>query len=330
MGFDPVTAAYKGSAAYVRAVPLPVASLTARALSRAAAAISRERRMLVARHLRRAIGPELSGRDLDRAVDATFDSYARYWVESFRLPGTTFETLDAAITVDGFEHITDALDDGQGVILALPHLGGWEWCGVWLSLGGHAPVTVVVEAIEPPSLFEFFASFRREFGLNIVPLDKDAGGAVLRALKDNHIVCLLCDRDIVGDGIDVDFFGERTTLPAGPATLALRTGAPLLPTAVFHEGDAHRAVVHPALAAEREGTFRNDVTRVTETIARELENFIRIAPLQWHLQQPNWPSDYDALEAMGKPHPRPEFGPSSAAAAAARAAAAPDAVDEVP
>ena len=68
--------------------------------------------MLVARHLRRAIGPELSGRDLDRAVDATFDSYARYWVESFRLPGTTFETLDAAITVDGFEHITGALEGG--------------------------------------------------------------------------------------------------------------------------------------------------------------------------------------------------------------------------
>lgn len=329
MGFDPVTAAYKGSAAYLRAVPLPVASLTARVLSRTAATVSRERRMLVARHLRRAIGPELSGRDLDRAVDATFDSYARYWVESFRLPGTTFETLDAAITVDGFEHITGALEGGRGVILALPHLGGWEWCGVWLSMGDHAPVTVVVEAIEPPSLFEFFASFRREFGLNIVPLDKDAGGVVLRALNDNHIVCLLCDRDIVGDGIEVDFFGERTTLPAGPATLALRTGAPLLPTAVFHEGDAHRAVVHPALPTEREGTFRRDVARVTETIARELEGFIRIAPLQWHLQQPNWPSDYDALEAMGKPHPRPEFGPSSAAAAAARAAAADDAVDEL-
>ena len=89
---------------------------------------------------------------------------------------------------------------------------------------------MVVEALEPPELFEWFADLRRAFGMNIIPLDADAGTAVVRALRDNHVVCLLCDRDIGGGGVEVEFFGERTLLPGGPATLALRTGAPVLPS----------------------------------------------------------------------------------------------------
>lgn len=316
MGLDPVTAAYRGAAAYSRAVPLPVAGLTARVLSRAAATVSRERRMLVARHLRRAVGPQLEGRALDRAVDATFDSYARYWIESFRLPGTSPAALDAGMRVTGYEHVDAALDQGGGVILALPHLGGWEWAGFWLTQVKQVRVTVVVEPVEPPDLFEFFTAFRRQLGMEIVPLGPGAGTEVIRALKDNHVVCLLCDRDITGDGIEVDFFGERTTVPAGPAALGLRTGAPVLPTAVYFEGSRHHGRVGAPLDTSRQGKLRADVQRVTDELVVELEGLIRAAPEQWHLQQPNWPSDYAALEALGKAHPRPVHGPASAAAAA--------------
>jgi phosphatidylinositol dimannoside acyltransferase len=321
MGLDPVTAAYRGAAAYSRAVPLPLAGFTARVLSRAAATVSKERRMLVARHLRRAVGPHLEGRALDRAVDATFDSYARYWIESFRLPGTPASVLDAGMDVHGYEHVEAALAGEKGVILALPHLGGWEWAGFWLTQVKGVKVTVVVEAVEPPELFEFFTDFRRDLGMEIVPLGPRAGAEVLRALKDNHVVCLLCDRDITGDGIEVDFFGERTTLPAGPAALGLRAGVPVLPTAVYFAERGHRARVCPPLDTERKGKLRADVLRVTEELAARLEELIRADPEQWHLQQPNWPSDYDALEAIGKAHPRPMQGPSSPSAAAARAAA---------
>ncbi len=134
------------------------------------------------------------------------------------------------------------------------------------------PVTVVVEALEPPELFDFFASFRRRLGINIITLGPSAGGEVLRAIKDRHVVCLLADRDIAGDGIPVDFFGEQTTMPAGPATLALRTGAPLLPTAVYFEGrGGHRAIVGPPVSTERQGRFRDDVGRITQELADRLE-----------------------------------------------------------
>lgn len=269
--------------------------------------------MLVARHLRRA-DPTLSGKELDRAVDATFDSYARYWVDSFRLPQLSPEQVDFGFALENFAHISDGLAAGKGVILVLPHLGGWEWAGFWLTRVMKVPVTVVVEPVEPPALFDFFVEFRRELGMNIVPLGPDAGREILQALASNHIVCLLADRDILGDGIELEFFGETTTLPGGPATLALRTGAALIPCAVYFEGrTGHLAVVEPPMVAAREGRLRDDVRRLTTELARRLEALIRRAPTQWHLQQPNWPSDYEELERIGKPHPRPAQGPASPA-----------------
>ncbi|HEY6532640.1 MAG TPA: phosphatidylinositol mannoside acyltransferase, partial [Acidimicrobiales bacterium] len=277
----------------------------------AAAAASAERRMLVARHLCRA-RPGLSGVALDRAVDATFDSYARYWVDSFRLPQLTPEEVDFGFAVEGFRHIAEPIEQGQGVILVLPHLGGWEWAGFWLTQVVGLTVTVVVEPVEPPALFDFFAGFRRDLGMNIVPLGPSAGSEILRSLKEGHVVCLLSDRDILGDGVELEFFGETTTLPAGPATLALRTGTPLVPVGCYFDGrHGNHAIVQAPVPIERQGRLRADVARVTGDLARRLEGLIRLAPEQWHLQQPNWPSDYDALEAIGKPHPRPAVGPSA-------------------
>jgi KDO2-lipid IV(A) lauroyltransferase len=162
----------------------------------------------------------------------------------------------------------------------------------WVARVRKVPVTAVVERLEPPALFEWFTEFRREMGLHIVPLGPEAGRHVAQALKAGHVIALLSDRDITGGGVEVDFFGERTTLPAGPATLALRTGAPLLPVALYDEpGGGHLAVVRPEIPVERKGTFREDVGRLTQDIAEVLEDLIRHGPTQWHLLQPNWPSD---------------------------------------
>ncbi len=251
---------------------------------------------MVERNLQRASGERLSGPDLRRAVHRTFESYARYWIESFRLPGTAAADIERGIQVDNFHHVSEGLAAGNGVILALPHLGGWEWAAFWLTEIKRVPVSAVVEAIEPPQLGDWFAELRQAFGLEIITLGPSAGADVIRALKANRIVCLLCDRDIGGGGIDVEFFGERTTLPAGPATLALRSGAPLLPCAVYFEGDGHRGFIRPPLPVDRIGRLRDDVARLTQMLASELEDLIRRAPEQWHLMQPNWPSDHEALE----------------------------------
>jgi phosphatidylinositol dimannoside acyltransferase len=288
---DLITPGYKAAAAVARAVPQPFASAGARALGRVAGHLARERRAQVERNLRR-VDPTLSGARLPRLVDETFESYARYYEESFRLPGTSAADLDAGFRVDGFEHVEAAMARGNGAIMAMPHLGGWEWSGFWLTQVKGYPVTAVVEELEPRDLFEWFAELRRSFGFEVVALGPDAGAATVRALKANHVLALLCDRDLSGTGPDVEFFGERTTLPGGPATLALRTGAPVLPTAVYFDGpELRRSIVCPPLDTSRQGKLRDDVQRVTQAIAHALEDLIRRAPQQWHLLQPNWPSD---------------------------------------
>jgi len=180
---------------------------------------------------------------------------------------------------------------GDGLVLAAPHLGGWDFGGAWLALLGFKPFAVA-EAVEPPELFEWFASWRRRLGVEVVPAGPDAGTAVLEAVRQGRTVGLVADRDILGTGVEVEFFGETTTLPAGPAVLALRTGVPLLPCAIYFDGaDHHRVVIRPPLEAARQGRFREDVQRVTQALTHELEDLIRAAPEQWHLLQPNWPSD---------------------------------------
>lgn len=301
MPVSPAYAAYRAGALAARALPGPAISPLTRWLSVAAAAALPERRLMVQRNLRRAGNPALTGAPLRRAVQRTFESYGRYWIESFRLPGTAAADIGRGMRCDSFDHISDGLDAGKGVILALPHLGGWEWAAFWLTEIMRVPVSAVAEAVDPPELTEWFVKLRKAFGLEVILLGAHAGADVTRALKANRIVCLLCDRDISGAGIEVDFFGERTTLPAGPATLALRTGATLLPCATYFVGKGHEAVIRSPLPAERTGRIRDDVVRITHALAVELEGLIRRAPEQWHMMQPNWPSDHEALRARRGP-----------------------------
>lgn len=284
-------AAYRSGGVLAQRLPRRVARPLARRVGRALLVAMPGRRRMVARHLRRVGGEDLEGRALARSVRAVFDSYARYWLEAFRLPRETPESIEAGMRVEGLEHLEAATSGGSGVVLAAPHLGGWDFGAAWLAHRGFRPLAVA-EELHPPELFEWFVSWRKRLGIDIVPVGPAAGTAVLEGVKAGQVVTLISDRDILGTGVDVEFFGEETSLPGGPATLALRTGAPVLPAAVYFDGAAgHLGVVRPPLEAERQGRFREDVVRVTQDLARELEALVRRAPEQWHLMQPNWPSD---------------------------------------
>jgi KDO2-lipid IV(A) lauroyltransferase len=262
----------------------------------------RRRRQMLAAHLRRVYGDELAPRLLGRRVEEALASYGRYWAESFRLCSIAPEQLMAGMRYEGLEHLEEARAAGRGAILAVPHLGGWEWGGADLAMRGH-PNSVVVEALEPPDLFEWFAALRTRLGMQIIPTGPGAAAACTQALAANHLLCLLCDRIVGGAaGVEVEFFGERTLLPAGPVTLALRSGAALLPCAVYFGAgtDDHLGVIRPALELARAGRLRDDVADGTQVLAGELEVLIRRAPTQWHLMQPIWPSDLTRPEA-GRP-----------------------------
>jgi KDO2-lipid IV(A) lauroyltransferase len=276
----------------IAALPEPIALGLGDVVGDVLFRVRHEHRAQVSANLARVLGAHDDDADvLDRWARRSFRQYARYWVEGARLPGIKAAEVVQHVYVDGLQHLHDGVATGKGCILALPHIGSWEYGGAFLATQG-LPMTAVAERIEPPELFDYFVEQRAAMGLTIVPLDKHSGGTLLSTLRAGRLVGLLCDRDIEGTGIEVDFFGERTTMPAGPATLALRTGATLCTGAVYSgPGRQHRALVEAPLDTTRSGSLRADVARLTQEIASHLEGLIRRAPDQWHVFQPLWLAD---------------------------------------
>ena len=234
-------------------------------------------------------GLEVEAALADRFVERGFASYGQYWAEGAKLPGLRGSTITDRFKIgEGLEYLLDAKARGKGIVIALPHIGSWEWGGSFLAtldLG----MTAVAEALEPPELFAWFKEKRESIGIKIEPLDSHAGAVLLGVLRDGGVVGLLCDRDLQDNGLEVDFMGERVTIPAGPATLALRTGAVLVCAACYSgPGRDHFAVITPPLSIERTGRLREDVARLTQLIATDLEGLIRRAPEQWHVLQPRF------------------------------------------
>lgn len=286
-----VLRAYRGAACLARATPAwAVSGVAALAGTVAAAGLGRRRR-LVRRHLRRVLGPGTRGPALEWAVVRSFASYARYWLETFRLPTRPVEDLCSRVDVEGAEHLDAAVAAGHGVVVASAHLGAWDVGGAWLAARGLRPLTVA-EALRPPELFDWFVGLRRAVGVEVIGRGPGAWAALQRAVEEGRAVALVSDRDLGRRGVGTEFFGEATTLPAGPAVLALRSGAPLIPAACYYRpGGRYVAVFRPALRPPDTGDGRRDVVRFTQDLARELEALIRRSPEQWHVMQPNWPSD---------------------------------------
>ncbi|HAQ03227.1 MAG: phosphatidylinositol mannoside acyltransferase [Acidimicrobiales bacterium] len=282
---------YKLAALLSRKLPRRIGLGVASFLGHMVARVDKKRRDQVIRNANRLSDSKLSRKELNDFVDQTFESYAHYWLNTFRLVDMTKQELERTFSHDGWELIETAIKKDSGVILVTPHLGAWDWGGLWISKIKGVSVSAVVEPLEPPELFEWFKRGRNALGMDIIPVGTDAGSQVLKAISDKRLVVLVSDRDVGGSSVEVEFFGEKTSLPAGPATLALRTGATVLPVAIYNKGNGCHGVVRPAISLERKGKFRSDVKRITQIIADEMELLIRKAPEQWHLMQPNWPSD---------------------------------------
>jgi KDO2-lipid IV(A) lauroyltransferase len=259
-----------------------------------------EERAAYLRHLARVLGRPIGHGEADDWFRRVTAAYTRYWVEMLALPSIDGATIDERMqVVTGWDELRTALGSGRGAILALPHLGSWEWGGAWLARRGY-PMTAVAEQLEPPGLFDFFVRQRSGMGLRILSMASNTGPELLRTLRAGGLVGLVADRDLTGGGVPVELFGHATTMPAGPAMLALRTGAALFPTAVYQgPGRSHTGVMLPEVDLTRTGGLRHDVQRVTQAVASAFEDLIARAPEQWYAFQPLW-SDETGASSSGR------------------------------
>jgi KDO2-lipid IV(A) lauroyltransferase len=259
--------------------------------------VARERMALLERHLGRVFAG--SNEDLTRRARGMFASYGRYWAEVFWIQPRRKAEFVATARVDGLDNIEAAKASGRGIVLALPHLGNWEAAGAKAEDVG-IPVLAVAESLPNPLITDWFIDVRRHMGIDVVLTGRGhprTTPVLVERIESGGTVALLADRDLSGRGIEVEFFGERTTIPAGPVSLAERTGAVLLPVGCyFMPGPGHLFVVHPPLELPADGTVEERVSVGAQRLAGVLEDIIRRAPEQWHLFQPNWPSDRREVE----------------------------------
>ncbi len=257
-------------------------------------------------NLRRVLGPDASSDELDALVAQSMRRYARYWLETFRLPRMDHAAVARSVAraTTGTQYLDEARAAGRGYILALPHMGNWDVAGIWLIDRYHEPFTTVAERLKPESLFDRFVAYREGLGMEVLPLtggERSAVSVLTERLQAGGGVCLVADRDLTRQGIDVTFFGEPARMPAGPALLAATTGAALLPVGAWFTDagtDAFGRRVDDGWGLsigapiETPGTRLGDRVRTaTQSLADVFAGLIAEHPADWHMLQKFWLAD---------------------------------------
>ena len=237
--------------------------------------------------------PDASAMKLKSLTRKGMHSYMRYWCDAFRLPDWTPERILATCRLENDGPVRQALAEGRGVVMALSHSGNWDHAGAWSTLA-LAPVTTVMERLKPEEVFERFLHFRQRLGMEILPLTGggDLFGVLVRRLRRGGFVPLLADRDLTATGVPVTLFGETARMAAGPASLALVSGAALYPVSLRYErlaagAPARWGVVvtfHPEVAPP-EGERSEQLAVMTQACADALAAGIQQYPQDWHMLQ---------------------------------------------
>ncbi len=238
------------------------------------------------------IHPDLDAAGLSRLSREGMRSYLRYWCDAFRLPTWSREKVNT-FGLERVELLDAAMADGKGVVIALNHGGNWDHAGAW-ACARYGQLTTVAERLKPEGLFNRFLAFRESLGMEIVPLgDPDLMRILARRLKEGRLVPLLGDRDISRNGVEVEFFGSAASFPAGPAVLAMLTGATLLPVTLWYADDAGTGYIHDPIAVPADGDRAQKIRVMTQQVADAFAEGLLGHSVDWHMMQPVWLEDLD-------------------------------------
>jgi KDO2-lipid IV(A) lauroyltransferase len=273
-------ASYRAGARVMRALPTGLRHAAAAPGGTAWYWLSAAQRRAALDNYAAVLGRTPADPEVARVARRAFQNYGRMLMDFLLLGSLSPDDLGRRMTNDGREHLDRALAGGRGVIMAVPHMGSWDMAGSYAASLGYS-MWAVAERF-PGTLNDAVVRTRQRFGLNVIMLGRSAVRSITDALRANGVVALLCDLE-QGPGVAVRFFGRGAVVPGGPAALALKTGAALVPAYQFSPSPG-RYHVHLDERLQwpdgetKEGLMQRVVTR--------FEDFIKEHPDQWYAFRP--------------------------------------------
>ena len=239
------------------------------------------------------VRPELDNAQLEFLVNAGMRSYLRYWCDTFRFPAWSKERLLSTTVCDNENFLRDPIADKRGCIVALPHAGNWDHAGAYFCATG-IPLTTVAEHLKPEKLFRKFLEYRTAIGMEVLDLDSRSIAVLSQRLRAGKLVALVADRDLSKNGIPVNFFGTGGQMPAGPALLAIQTGADLITAFVKYEEVGIRIIFGEAIAVPESGSVSEKAAAMTQIIADRFAEQLVVNTVDWHMLQRIWRDEANA------------------------------------
>lgn len=238
-------------------------------------------------NMARALGSHASTEEIERAARGAFRNFGKYLVDFLRSPLLQPEDIENGIVVEGWENLDQALAEGKGAILVGLHLGHWDLAAMAIALRCYR-LSAIFESLSHVRLDNFVQRLRAAMGSKLLPT-KGGIGAMVQALRQNELLALLIDCPGPTKGVTVKFCGKTVEVPPGAATLALRTGARIIPGAFVRLPDnTFRGFFNQYIPFQPSGDFGKDVQALTQCIMNSLEEFVRQYPDQWVMFKRMW------------------------------------------
>jgi lauroyl/myristoyl acyltransferase len=271
----------------VTALPLPLVYAGADVVGLIAWLIMPVQRSNAVENMRRVVG----ARRARKVACRSFQNYCRYVADFIRHTELPAAHLLTRMEWNDWSFVDGLLAGGRGCILVLMHFGNWDVGAGVLALRGY-PFNAVAETQGDERLDRDLVAARTARGVKLIPMERAATG-IVRAMRRNEFLAILLDRPLDAGGVEVRFFGAPTRVPEGPARIALRTGATVLPVGLARRrrnDDVVRPLFERPIVPERSGDDERDVIALTQTIMSAHERIIRRHPDQWYMFRRMWPA----------------------------------------
>ena len=283
---------YKLGALLAKSLSLPTARKLAHVVGRLMCFVQRRNRRNLLRNLEVAFGGERTPRELRRLRREIFSNFSIFVTEFLRMPLVTRDNLGDHLTEDSFEamqRLASHAGPDTPAISTTAHLGNWELGAAAMGLLA-GPISVLVDAHPSGRVTRFFDGRRADKGIDVVPVT--SFHKCFRSLKRGHLVAIVGDRPVTGQGIRVSYFGREALMPDGHAALARRFNAVIVPTfMLMTESGKYRFVVDDPVTPRVTDDFEADVRDTVDRLARIYERYVREHPEQWYVFRSIWGQD---------------------------------------